>query len=236
MVWGYEGDYPFEEKLAAFRASGLAFQVCPGTSSWNSVAGRVDNALENVAHAARAGHAAGARGLLATDWGDRGHLQPAPISEPGWIADRRARLERRGTPSPLTDEAVVTRLGHLRHSRITRNRLLGRALLDAGSRRRRRAPARRTGPPCSTCSLSACEAAPPPAHRSAHPRRASKQAEEQNRATRSRRSRTRGTSNVLRARSSSSDDLRWAGDLLRFACALGRARLGRRVRGTCCSS
>src|SRR5690606_24298557 len=37
-----------------------------------------------VAAAARAGVAAGARGLTVTDWGDRGHLQTLPVSYAGW--------------------------------------------------------------------------------------------------------------------------------------------------------
>ena len=80
MVWGYEADFPFEERLPAFARSGLEFQVCPGTSSWNSFGGRTTNALGNLQKAAREGLKHGARGLLITDWGDRGHLQTWPTS------------------------------------------------------------------------------------------------------------------------------------------------------------
>jgi hexosaminidase len=48
--------------------------------------GRTPNELGNLRSAARHGAAHGARGMLITDWGDRGHLQPQPISAPGWIA------------------------------------------------------------------------------------------------------------------------------------------------------
>lgn len=76
LVWGYEADFPFEERLPAFAECGLAFQVCPGSSSWNSFGGRVTNALGNLKKAACQARDHGARGLLITDWGDRGHLQP----------------------------------------------------------------------------------------------------------------------------------------------------------------
>jgi hypothetical protein len=86
MDWGYEADHPFERELAALAESGREFHVCPGTSSWNSFVGRVPNALGNLRSAAHHGQRHGARGLLVTDWGDRGHLQPAPFSAPGFVA------------------------------------------------------------------------------------------------------------------------------------------------------
>jgi hexosaminidase len=85
LEWGYEAEHPWAEHLARFREAGLAFHVCPGTSSWNSIAGRSDNALENLARAATQGKAAGASGMLITDWGDHGHLQPLPVSYLGLL-------------------------------------------------------------------------------------------------------------------------------------------------------
>ncbi|HEV8240076.1 MAG TPA: glycoside hydrolase family 20 zincin-like fold domain-containing protein [Thermoanaerobaculia bacterium] len=86
LEWGYEADHPFLDHAQRFAASGLEFVVCPGTSSWNSIAGRADNALRNLALAAVAGREAGARGCLITDWGDFGHLQPLPVSYLGFLA------------------------------------------------------------------------------------------------------------------------------------------------------
>ncbi len=80
LVWGYEANHPFEEQCRKFRDAGLNFYVCPGTSTWNSIAGRTDNALKNLRAAARAGLKFGARGYLITDWGDNGHWQPWVIS------------------------------------------------------------------------------------------------------------------------------------------------------------
>ncbi len=86
LEWGYEADHPFAVDVRRFAASGLEFYVCPGTSSWNSFAGRTRNAVENLAAAATQGRAQGASGYLITDWGDHGHLQPLPVSYPGFAA------------------------------------------------------------------------------------------------------------------------------------------------------
>ena len=85
LDWGYEGNHPFMDEAAKFAAAGLDFYVCPGTSSWNSLAGRVENMRENMIAAERAGHLHGAKGFMVTDWGDGGHWQPLAASLPGLI-------------------------------------------------------------------------------------------------------------------------------------------------------
>ena len=85
LDWGYEGSHPFMDEAAKFAAAGLDFYVCPGTSSWNSLAGRVENMRENMIAAERAGHLHGAKGFMVTDWGDGGHWQPLAASLPGLI-------------------------------------------------------------------------------------------------------------------------------------------------------
>ncbi|MCB0014836.1 MAG: hypothetical protein KDE34_23135, partial [Anaerolineales bacterium] len=84
LEWGYEADHPFDENSAVFAQSGIPFYVCPGTSTWNSIAGRTDNAMENLRNAAANGLKHGAIGLLNTDWGDRGHWQPLSASYLGF--------------------------------------------------------------------------------------------------------------------------------------------------------
>ncbi len=86
LEWGYEADHPFAAHCPLFQASGLEFYVCPGTSSWCSIAGRTHNALANLASAAVEGRKHGAHGYLITDWGDRGHWQVLPISYLGFAA------------------------------------------------------------------------------------------------------------------------------------------------------
>ena len=85
LDWGYEGNHPFMREAAAFAAAGLDFYVCPGTSSWRSLAGRVENMRENLEAAEKAGRLYGAKGYLLTDWGDEGHWQPLAASLPGII-------------------------------------------------------------------------------------------------------------------------------------------------------
>ena len=85
LDWGYEGNHPFMDEAQKFRDAGLDFYVCPGTSSWNSLAGRVENMRENMAAAEKAGRIFGAKGFLVTDWGDGGHWQPLAASLPGLV-------------------------------------------------------------------------------------------------------------------------------------------------------
>ncbi len=84
LEWGYEASHPFDENGANFAASGIPFYVCPGTSSWNSVLGRTDNAIGNLLNAAENGLKHGACGYLITDWGDSGHWQYLPVSYLGF--------------------------------------------------------------------------------------------------------------------------------------------------------
>jgi hexosaminidase len=67
LEWGYEANHPFDEHCRQFAASGIPFYVCPGTSSWTSIAGRTGNALGNLLSAAENGLKHGAAGYLNTD-------------------------------------------------------------------------------------------------------------------------------------------------------------------------
>ena len=79
--WGYDADHPFGARAAALAEAGIPFYLCPGTSSWNSIVGRLSNAKANCAAAADAGNEHGAHGYLVTDWGNGGHLQYQPVAE-----------------------------------------------------------------------------------------------------------------------------------------------------------
>jgi hypothetical protein len=81
--WGYERSHPFEARTAALAAAGIRFWVCPGTSSWLSIVGRWSNARANCLAATESAVRRGGEGVLLTDWGDFGHLQYLPVSEPG---------------------------------------------------------------------------------------------------------------------------------------------------------
>jgi len=84
LEWGYEADHPFGEHGAEFARSGIPFFVCPGTSSWNAIAGRTSNCIANVENATGNGLRHGAIGVLTTDWGDNGHTQYLPVSYLGF--------------------------------------------------------------------------------------------------------------------------------------------------------
>ena len=72
----------FAGQVSVFAEANFPFWVCPGTSTWNALIGRLDNARANLRDAARVGRESGAGGFLITDWGDNGHLQPPAVSVP----------------------------------------------------------------------------------------------------------------------------------------------------------
>lgn len=90
LEWGYEADHPFDADGARFAGAGIEFWVCPGTSTWNTIAGRTDACLGNLSNAAMNGLKHGATGYLNTDWGDNGHWQYLPVSYLGFMAGAAA--------------------------------------------------------------------------------------------------------------------------------------------------
>ncbi len=85
VIWGYEADHPFEKQCASFQDSGIPFYVAPGTSAWNTIGGRQQNAITNVRAATEQAIRFGAQGILLTNWGDFGHHHFPPISYPAII-------------------------------------------------------------------------------------------------------------------------------------------------------
>ncbi len=86
LNWGYEASHPFEREAAQFAKSKIPFYICPGTSTWQTLVGRHDNALGNLRAAAKAGKKFGALGYLICDWGDGGHPNPLAASWPMLVA------------------------------------------------------------------------------------------------------------------------------------------------------
>jgi len=84
LDWHYQAadEYP---SARTFGESGRTFWVCPGVSSWNSLFPRLYNANVNIRNFVRDGVAAGAEGMLNTDWGDYGHYQPLGLSWYGYL-------------------------------------------------------------------------------------------------------------------------------------------------------
>ena len=80
--WGYEAQHPFREHLNKLSKFGIKFMAAPGTSTWNTIAGRKDDSFENILNACYYTKEYGGEGILLTDWGDNGHLQPLSITYP----------------------------------------------------------------------------------------------------------------------------------------------------------
>lgn len=127
LIWGYRPDHPYEEECAKVADSAVPFYVCPGTSTWNSIAGRTDTCLANIRNASENGLEHGAAGLLNTDWGDNGHLQYLPVSFLGYAAGAAlswcsAAKRRRDIVAALDMHAFRDRAG-----------IMGRLAYDLGN-------------------------------------------------------------------------------------------------------
>jgi len=87
LDWHYDpaDEYPTvktfaEHATSSAESAGRRFWVCPGTGSWNSIFPRLYGANVNIRNFVRDGAAAGAEGMLNTDWGDHGHYQSLGLS------------------------------------------------------------------------------------------------------------------------------------------------------------
>jgi len=83
LAWGYEPSSPFDswaEKLCSLPQGPEGVWLCPGTSSWRSIAGRTTERHGNIAAAAHAAAKRNVSGMLICDWGDTGHWQQWPVS------------------------------------------------------------------------------------------------------------------------------------------------------------
>lgn len=108
LDWHYEAQDTYHSPQA-FAEAGRTFYVCPGTSSWNTLFPRIDNANANIRYLIRDGVAAGAVGMLNTDWGDGGHYQPLGQSYYSYIYG----AEQAWTGATTDDESFDQKLGPL---------------------------------------------------------------------------------------------------------------------------
>jgi len=108
LDWWYEAEHDFD-KVRRFAENGLSFWVCPGTSSWNCLFPRMENALTNITRWADAGRRHGAGGLLVTDWGDFGHYN---LQGNSWLSYAWAAQQAwSGDETPARFDRAFTRLG-----------------------------------------------------------------------------------------------------------------------------
>lgn len=82
LDWGYEAFTPFDEHAASLQKQNIPFILCPGTSTWTTLTGRVDNMFGNILNAAKAAIEHDGEGVLVTAWGDGGHLEYEPLNDP----------------------------------------------------------------------------------------------------------------------------------------------------------
>jgi hypothetical protein len=109
----------FAEQVPAYAEARFPYWVCPGTSSWNSLVGRLPSARGNLRDAAEVGLDRGAAGYLITDWGDNGHLQPPSVSFAPlvygaglcWCAQRNRELDLPRVLDALVFEDAAGELG-----------------------------------------------------------------------------------------------------------------------------
>ncbi len=89
LDWWYEAKFD-ADRIKKLRRKGLEVWTCAGTSAWNCLFPRVENAMQNVTRWADAGRAHGATGLLNTDWGDFGHYNSlgASLQSYAWGAQQ----------------------------------------------------------------------------------------------------------------------------------------------------
>ncbi|GII98603.1 glycosyl hydrolase family 20 [Sediminihabitans luteus] len=118
----------FADRAGALIEHGIGFWVAPGTSTWLSFVGRIDNAVENMVDAARTARRHGSGGYLNTQWGDHGMIEPpvfgfVPMVLGGayaWCVDANEPLDVADVASRVVLDdpsgrvgAAVDRLGRL---------------------------------------------------------------------------------------------------------------------------
>ncbi len=83
--WGYDSGYPFETHAEILENAELDFLLCPGTSSWNSFTSRYNDMYQTTIDSCKAAINHHGLGVMTTDWGDFGHLQPLSVSYIGIV-------------------------------------------------------------------------------------------------------------------------------------------------------
>ena len=72
VVWTYEPEDSYDNRLAPFQKAGLPIFVSPGISNWRRLYPDFNESFRNIANLTRDGQKFGAIGVLNTEWKDRG--------------------------------------------------------------------------------------------------------------------------------------------------------------------
>lgn len=128
LDWRYENQATYPTVLEIAR-SGRPFLVCPGVSAWNTIFPRIDNALGNILGYTQAGMAAGAVGMLLTDWGDHGaYAMPAASFYPYAFGAETAWTGGQTSPDTFDAKAGSLLFGDLSGQVVAAVRRTGRAM------------------------------------------------------------------------------------------------------------
>lgn len=130
LDWWYEVKERYDT-VDVIARSGRRFYVCPGTSSWSALFPRLETAIANIQRFVRDGVAAGAEGMLVTDWGDDGHYQLSSNSRYAQLWAAECAWNGGETTSEQFDPAFgVLFLHDLTEKQVSAIRRLGAAMQE----------------------------------------------------------------------------------------------------------
>jgi hexosaminidase len=84
LNWGYDPGQS-EENARLLHEAGATQYLCPGVGGWNQFIPLMESSYENIRRMCSYAHKYQAIGLLNTDWGDFGHINPPEFSATGII-------------------------------------------------------------------------------------------------------------------------------------------------------
>lgn len=84
LNWEYGASVP-ETQSALFGAKPNVWYNCPGVWGWSKFINTFDSGSQNIRRMVAYGKTYGAKGILNTDWGDYGHVNPLAGSFPGFV-------------------------------------------------------------------------------------------------------------------------------------------------------
>ncbi|KAF4523546.1 hypothetical protein B566_EDAN011994 [Ephemera danica] len=85
VEYGFQADYDFLGRTKPFLDQGRAVCLCPGTASWNSLAGCPEAALCNVLGAVQVASQTNVLGVIVALWSGPHHLTPHSFAWPGFV-------------------------------------------------------------------------------------------------------------------------------------------------------
>ena len=104
--WNYNPLQNFPS-LEHYDGMNTPFWIAPGTSSWNGLFPRVQDAMSNIQNYVSQAKEKHVQGILMAHWGDYGHHQPISFSYHGFICGAEAAYNSGRTEQSLIDDAMT---------------------------------------------------------------------------------------------------------------------------------